>query len=131
MLGFITACGGGTTQDVNVGLKEWSITPSAVQANAGKITFVAKNEGTVPHELMVVRTDLPVDALPVVDGKVNEDRVNIEDEIEPFGAGTTERKTVSLKSGRYVLICNIVERIPGQPVQSHYENGMRVAFTVN
>lgn len=125
----LSACGGGA-KDVNVSLKEWSVTPEVAQVKPGEVRFVVANEGTEPHELVIIRSDLSPGALPVVDGKVDEERVDIVDEIEPFAAGTTERKTVELKAGKYLLICNIVERPPGEPVESHYEKGMRTAFLV-
>jgi hypothetical protein len=96
----------------------------------GKVRFVATNDGTEPHELVIIMSDLSAGALPVVDGKVVEEQIDIVDEIEPFAAGATERKTVELKAGKYVLICNVVERVPGEPVESHYEKGMRTAFVV-
>ena len=127
---FVTSCGGGGATEVKVSLKEWSITPNAVRAEPGKVTLVATNEGSEPHELVVIRSDLTPAALPVIDGKVDEEKVEIVDEIEPFAAATTERMTIELTAGKYILICNIVERVPGEPFESHYENGMRTAFTV-
>jgi len=125
-------CGrsGSPTSDVKVSLKEWTITPDLVAAKAGKVRFVVTNDGTEPHEFVILKTDLALDALPAVEGKVDEDKTNHIDEIETFAANKTETKTVDLKVGRYVFICNIVERPPGQPVLSHYLQGMRVAFPV-
>ncbi len=126
------ACGGsgGPTTDVKVSLKEWSITSDLVTAKAGKVRFVVTNDGKEPHEFVILQTDLAPDALPVVEGKVDEDKTNHIDEIEAFAASKTDTKTIDLKAGKYVFICNIVERPPGQPVLSHYQLGMRVAFTV-
>ncbi|MPZ50247.1 MAG: hypothetical protein GEU75_13280 [Dehalococcoidia bacterium] len=126
----LAGCGGGGVKEVKASLKEWSITPEVSQIESGKVRFVVANDGSEPHELVIIRSDLSSDALPVVDGKVDEERVDIIDEIEPFAAGTTEQKTVDLEAGKYVLICNIVERVPGEPVESHYEKGMRTAFLV-
>jgi hypothetical protein len=126
----LAGCGGDGVKEVKASLKEWSITPEVSQIESGKVRFVVANDGSEPHELVIIRSDLSPDALPVVDGKVDEERVDIINEIEPFAAGTTERKTVDLKAGKYVLICNIVERVPGESVESHYEKGMRAAFLV-
>jgi len=38
---------------------------------------------------------------------------------------------VDLKAGGYILICNIVEKVPGEPVESHYLQGMRTSFVVS
>jgi uncharacterized cupredoxin-like copper-binding protein len=128
---FLTACGGGGAKEVKVSLKEWSVAPEVAQVKPGKVRFVVANDGTEPHELVIIRSDLSPGALPVVEGKVDEEKVDIVDEIEPFAAGTTERKTVELKAGKYLLICNIVEKPPGEAVESHYEKGMRTAFLVS
>jgi uncharacterized cupredoxin-like copper-binding protein len=131
------ACGddddddGGGGGSVDVSLKEWSVTPAESSISAGSLTFSVTNDGEEPHEFLVIRSDLAPDALPVdEDGKVIEDEVDAVDEIEAFGAGTTEDLTVNLEPGSYVLICNITEFLPGEEPESHYQNGMRTAFTV-
>jgi hypothetical protein len=126
----LSACGGVVAEEVKATLKEWSVTPEVSQVESGNVRFVVANDGSKPHELVIIRSDLIPDALPVVSGKVDEERVAIIDEIEPFAAGTTERKTFDLEAGKHVLICNIVEQVPGEPVESHYQNGMRTAFIV-
>ena len=126
----LAACGGDESKPVNVSLREWSISVEPRQAQPGRIEFKASNEGTEPHEFVVIKTDLSPSSLPVVDGKVDEEKIEIVDEIEPFAAGSSEKKILELKAGNYVLICNIVERVPGQPVESHYELGMRTSFVV-
>ena len=127
----LAACGGAKAAEVKVSLKEWSITSDVAQVRAGKVQFVVANDGKEPHEFVIIKSDLGVDALPVVEGKVDEQRVQVIDEIEPFAGGATEKITVDLKAARYILICNIVEKIPGEPVESHYLQGMRTAFTVS
>ena len=124
------ACGGGETTEVPVSLKEWSITSTVNQVRDGNVRFVVTNDGQFPHEFVIVKSDLGIGALPVVDGKVDQEKVATVDEIEPFGAGETQSKTVDLTPGKYVLLCNIVERPPGEPVKSHYQEGMRAAFVV-
>jgi uncharacterized cupredoxin-like copper-binding protein len=118
-------------QDVQVTLKEWSVTPEVTTAKAGEVRFVVTNQGTVPHEFVIFKTDLPPEGLPTLDGKVEEDKLDHVDELDVFAAGTTESLTLNLTPGKYVFVCNIVENPPGQPVLSHYQQGMRVAFTVN
>ena len=108
---------------VQVELKEFSITANPASVPAGDVQFVASNTGTMDHEMVIIKTDLAPDAIPVVDNKASEDApgVQVVDEIAEFEAGTQQTKTVNLEAGNYVLICNI----PG-----HYQSGMRVAFTV-
>ncbi|HEY7466775.1 MAG TPA: hypothetical protein VIB47_08790 [Dehalococcoidia bacterium] len=127
----VAACGGGDeAQDVSVSLKEWSVTPSLAQVTDGKVKFTVTNDGTIPHEFVVIKSDLPPNGLPVSDGKVIEDEVNLVDEIEAFAAKSTESITLDLSPGKYLLICNVTEQVPGQPVTSHYQNGMTVLFLV-
>ncbi len=107
---------------VSVDLGEFFVTPDVAGIEAGAVTFSAANVGAIPHELVVVKTDLLVDELPVVDGRVDEDAAGEEiGEIEEFDAGLTVAGTFELEPGNYALICNI----PG-----HYQGGMFVEFTV-
>jgi uncharacterized cupredoxin-like copper-binding protein len=107
---------------VNVDLGEWFITPDVEEIEAGPVTFNTTNSGSIPHELVIIKTDMPVNDLPVEDGRVDEDAAGEEiGEIEQFDAGLTVAGTFELEPGNYALICNI----PG-----HYEAGMFVAFVV-
>ena len=107
---------------IDVVLSEWAVQPSAASTKAGAVEFVAKNSGTQMHELVVVKTDLAFDKLPTAAGVVDETKVTVIDEIEPFEAGKTLSGTFSLAAGKYVLLCNVA---------AHYDLGMRAAFTVN
>lgn len=94
-----------------------TVSPDSVPA--GKVTFTAKNTGTVKHEMVVLKTDTPGDQLVVTKGRVSEkDSVG---EIGEFGAGKTASVTLDLAAGKYVLVCNI---------KDHYSMGMWSAFTV-
>jgi len=109
---------------VDVELNEWNIVPDVSSVAAGDIEFVAANTGGVEHELVILKTELAADALPVADGRVDEHGgagIEAIGEIESFAAGGTERGTFTLAAGNYVLICNIA---------GHYEAGMSTAFTV-
>jgi uncharacterized cupredoxin-like copper-binding protein len=115
---------------VDVTLREWAVEPQQKSVKAGKVYFLATNAGPEDgHELVIIKTDKAPDALPVTDHKVPEDDVDIVDEIEPFAANSKASATVELEKGNYVLICNITEVENGE-TESHYEEGMRVAFTV-
>ena len=127
----IAACGGDDeAQDVSVSLREWSVTPSLGQVTDGKVKFTVTNDGSIPHEFVVIKSDLPPNGLPVSSGKVIEDEVNLIDEIEAFAAKSTESITLDLSPGKFLLICNLTEQVPGQAVTSHYQNGMSVLFLV-
>jgi hypothetical protein len=121
---------GGST--VAVTLQEFAVVPDTSSASAGSVTFEASNEGPDdPHELVVIQTDLEPQSLPTDEnGAVDEAGEGIEviGEIEEFPPGETESITFELESGSYVLICNIWDE---DEQESHYQEGMRVSFTVS
>jgi uncharacterized cupredoxin-like copper-binding protein len=123
--------GGEETGAIAITLQEFAIIPSPAQAAAGDVTFDATNEGPDDvHEFVVFATDLAPEALPTVeDGSVDEtgEGVELQGEIEDIAVGDTQSVTIDLAAGNYVLICNIYE---AAEQESHYQEGMRVAFTV-
>lgn len=107
---------------VNVSLGEWDIQPNSLSAAAGDTTFRAKNNGTIAHELVIIKTDMDPAQLPMSGGKVDEDKAGkVVDEIAEFAAGKTESGTFKLDAGHYALICNIT---------GHYQSGMHAGLTV-
>jgi uncharacterized cupredoxin-like copper-binding protein len=120
--------GGGT---VEVTLQEFAVIPAPGSISSGEVSFEVTNEGPDDvHEFVVFKTDLAPDALPTVeDGSVDEEGEGLEliDEIEDMAVGDSETLTVSLDAGSYALICNIYDE---DEQESHYQEGMRVAFTV-
>jgi uncharacterized cupredoxin-like copper-binding protein len=127
-LAVTVACGddddddsGSTETTVAVTLADYDITIDRGTAASGSVRFETTNDGAVPHELVIIKTDLGVDELPVSEARVPEDAVDLIGEIEEFDAGTSMNASFDLGPGKYVLICNI----PG-----HYDLGMRVAFVV-
>jgi uncharacterized cupredoxin-like copper-binding protein len=113
---------------VSVSLGEWAVIADAATVKAGPVYFLADNIGpNDPHELLIIRTELAPDQLPVVDGRVPEDQIDLIGEIEPFSPGTQAADTFDLTPGNYVLICNIAEVEDGQ-LESHYQLGMRTRF---
>jgi uncharacterized cupredoxin-like copper-binding protein len=123
--------GGGGGNTVAVTLQEFAIAATPASVSAGSVTFEATNTGPEDeHELVVVRTDLSPSELPTnEDGSVNEEGEGVEalDEIEEFPVGETRSLTLDLEPGSYVLICNIYT---AEEQESHYQEGMRLGFTV-
>ena len=117
---------------VNVTLQEWGVVPDALEIPAGRIYFYVENIGPDdPHEFLIIRIgDTNVQDIPVVDGSLPEDEVDIIDEIEPFATGSSASIVVDLTPGRYLLLCNIAEIEDGE-LESHFELGMRTIFEVN
>jgi uncharacterized cupredoxin-like copper-binding protein len=121
----------GAAGTVDVTVQEFAVIPASSSAPAGDVTFNVTNEGPDDvHEFVVFKTDLAPDALPTVaDGSVDEEGEGLEliDEIEDIAVGDTPTLTVSLDAGSYVFICNIYDEAEQE---AHYQEGMRVAFTV-
>jgi uncharacterized cupredoxin-like copper-binding protein len=129
----------GTTVNVTVsdtkgldGPMTLAVSPGSVAA--GDVTFVVKNTGTIDHEMVVLKTDVAFDKLPVAYGgdppapvasggdKVSEDG-NVGETGDPdLAPGKTRTFTIkNMVAGKYALVCNIAE---------HYPKGMRAPFTV-
>lgn len=107
---------------VGVTLKEMSIAPSQTFAIAGPVTFTVTNSGTVVHELVVLKTDIPEGSIPArADDPSKAQEPGNVGEAADIDPGKTETVTFTLDPGKYVLICN-------QP--GHYAAGMHTSFTV-
>jgi len=105
---------------VKVQLKEFKVLPSPVSAKRGAVSFSVKNTGKVAHELVVLKTKTPPAKLPVKSGKaVETGRVG---KVGPLKPGTSRTLNLTLKAGKYVLLCNL----PG-----HYQAGQRIGFTAS
>jgi uncharacterized cupredoxin-like copper-binding protein len=109
---------------VPAALSEWHVAaPSTIKA--GTVNLEAANFGTIQHELLVFKSDLPPSSFPVdKDGNIVEDGPGITlvsdgDNIDP---GKTQTRTVDLtQPGTYLFVCNI----PG-----HFKAGMFSEVTV-
>jgi uncharacterized cupredoxin-like copper-binding protein len=92
----------------------------------GHHTIGYTNNGKAGHEIVMFRTTLPANALPLnADGDVNEDSPQLDsvaDSGDALPAGHSKSfTTVDLKPGHYVAVCNL----PG-----HYKLGMHLDITV-
>jgi uncharacterized cupredoxin-like copper-binding protein len=103
---------------IGVSVKEFSVNPSATQAPAGRVTFHVRNTGTIPHEMVVLRTDKPAGSL--LNGARADETGNV-GETGDLAPGATKTVSVKLKAGHYALVCNL----PG-----HYSAGQHIDFTV-
>jgi uncharacterized cupredoxin-like copper-binding protein len=89
---------------------------------AGTVVFHVTNRGPDEHEFIVVRADRGLPLRP--DGITLDERAlekNIVGSIEPASAGKTNTLRVSLKPGRYALVCNMY---------GHYMGGMHAPLIV-
>lgn len=107
---------------VAVELTEWAVKATGA-AKAGKVTFTAKNAGSTPHELVVLKTDLDVAALQKnASGVIDEAKYSPAGKTKQITDGQSEKLEATLTAGKYVLLCNVA---------GHYDLGMRTAFSVN
>lgn len=119
-----TTAAANAAQTVTTSLKDFSIDPAKTTLTPGKVTFEVKNDGATVHDLIVIKTDLAADKLPVVSGKVDETAAGLKNEGQALNiaVGASASFTIdNLPAGNYVLICN-------QP--AHYIAGMHTAFKV-
>lgn len=98
------------------------LSPSTVPA--GVIKFVAYNQGQLPHEMEIIKTDLPLDQMPIKDNRLDRKKVGDkidEIEAEDLPSGATSTLLTNLQPGRYLIECNI----PG-----HFQAGMKAELLV-
>jgi uncharacterized cupredoxin-like copper-binding protein len=97
--------------------------PTTLTAGRHSLSFT--NAGAQPHEVLMFRTSLPANRLPVdASGNVIEDSPlmhQVLDSGDGLPAGHTQSLTVQLTPGHYAVICNL----PG-----HYRFGMHLDLTI-
>lgn len=135
---FALAAGGAAGDDgvTRITMTDGAIAIESSQLPAGRRVVEVVNEGTAEHELVVLRTSKPADALPVglhgVSIKqagelvIGEDHLASRHEHEPGTVlgllpGESQRHQVDLKPGSYVVYCQ---------TGSHYLAGERTSFAV-
>jgi uncharacterized cupredoxin-like copper-binding protein len=109
----LTATAGPT---VKATLNEMHIRVSPKRVPAGKVTFVVRNSGTVEHELLVIPWPKA--------GKLTVARFRADEgaslgEVPELMPGKTGSVTLTLRPGRYLVICN---------VSGHYQLGMQAVI---
>jgi uncharacterized cupredoxin-like copper-binding protein len=107
-----------TSPAVTVTMTDNSLQPSVGSVVGGQVTFTVTNNGTMEHELVVLKTDLAPNALPLQpDATAIEDSTGVHHsgELASLQPGETKTLTLNLTPGEYVLLCNFPE---------HYLAGM-------
>src|SRR5262245_17741464 len=90
---------------VQVHLIDLTIELSTDRIKAGTVTFeVSNSTEALQHELLVVKTNLPPDALPYDQEKaeLDEDRLNILGEVEDLYPGESVALTLEMPAGQYI-----------------------------
>lgn len=122
-------CAGGTSTSrpsdgtITGEVLEWQVSVDADSVAAGQVTFAISNAGTIGHEFLVVKTDIPSGEIPVDGDHFPEDAegITVIDEIGEFPAGETQTLVLTLEPGAYQLVCNL---------PSHYAAGMHTTLVV-
>ena len=113
------------SNDITGSVQEWAVGVSAHEAKAGDVKFTMDNQGTIPHEFIIVKTDFAPGKIPLgPDNRFDEegDGLSVPGEISEWNPGTTGTVTLKLDVGNYQLLCNIA---------GHYANGMYTQLTVS
>lgn len=105
---------------VSESLTEMKFVASASTVAAGKVSFNVRNDGSVAHELVVLKTPIAASKVPTSSAGRADESANI-GETGDVAAGAVKKLTLNLKAGHYALICNL----PG-----HYKAGMFADLTV-
>ena len=109
----------------NVLLKDFEVRQETTVVPAGTVSFLVRNQGPTTHEVIVVRTDLAPDKLPLQSDGLTVDEeergVKLLEEVEGLDIDDRETLILDLAPGRYVLYCNL---------EGHYLGGMYEALIV-
>lgn len=124
----LTGCSHGSsapTADVVAEMRDFDIDLSTAKVHDGRVVIGLDNQGPTVHELVVVRTDLPGDELPIAaDGiSVDEDArgFRVLGEEEHVRLDEQEVMDLVLRPGHYVFFCNL---------EGHYLGGMHADLEV-
>lgn len=104
---------------VQVVLKEWTLKPNVTTVPAGTVTFITRNAGGIPHELVVLRPTRHHRALATKGGTVVEQ--GLLGKVQDILPRQTKKLTLTLAPGDYALLCN---------VQGHYSAGQHAGLRV-
>jgi uncharacterized cupredoxin-like copper-binding protein len=114
---------GDANETIRVTLLSNAIQLETHTVKPGALTFDVTNaaDNHMGHEMVVLKTDLADDHLPLKNGQVPESRFKKMGEVEDVAPGKSKQLTLRLAPGHYVLICNKV---------GHYSQGMHASLNV-
>lgn len=106
----------GGSRVVNVSERDFRIVVSTTHVSPGRVVFRVANHGPDAHELILIRerAQLPLrsDGITVDEEGLEKQTVGV---LEPAPSGAVRELRVTLRPGRYVLLCNMY---------GHYMGGM-------
>jgi uncharacterized cupredoxin-like copper-binding protein len=104
---------------VSVALSEWKLEPGQVTVRGGRVSFVVRNDGTMAHEFLVLRSERHHHVLKLKGGKaVETGRLG---RIPQIAVGESKRLSLKITPGKYVLLCNML---------GHYQAGQYASLRV-
>ena len=99
-----------------VTLKEFTVAIDLASVPAGEVKFTVRNAGAIPHEMVLLKTDVNPRQLPLKEGVVDETRYKVVGAVREVGGGAVKTGTFGLDAAKYVLLCNIA----GHPAAGMY-----------
>jgi hypothetical protein len=126
LLGPLAGCGGGSSDDVNVTIGEWTLDADPLVTDSGTISMAIDSTGELEHELVLVaKPDAgPLPTLPT--GEVDLAAAPAVDRVDAFAPGHFEASFLRVLPGDYILLCNLVT-----DGVAHYAKGMAVDIEVS
>jgi uncharacterized cupredoxin-like copper-binding protein len=111
--------------DLSGTVREWGIELSSARSTSGEVSIGLTNGGTIPHEFIVVRTELTTEELlATVDpasNRLDEAMLDAAGEQPEFAPGEVKLLTLDLSPGKYIVLCNIA---------GHFSNGMHASLEI-
>ena len=88
------------TTEAGIALGEFVIRPEVTRARPGTIIFKVRNEGTVAHQFVVIRSDVPPAQLPRRENNQGADdkQFDVVDKIETIAAGASAELRVPVEA---------------------------------
>jgi uncharacterized cupredoxin-like copper-binding protein len=109
------------TPNLIVDISDYKIVADHPSIAAGHVVIGIRNHASMLHELMVIKTDLAPDQLPLDSGTAKAKEDGKVGELLNIASGASRKLVLELPPGNYVLICNIA---------GHYQLGMRAGLEV-
>ena len=107
---------------IGVNESEYTIRLNQRTAPAGEMKFILMNEGSIAHQFVLVKTEIPAEDLPLAENgfaDTQAEGIELIYKEEAFPPAERRELELTLDPGHYVMLCNL----PG-----HYARGMRVNF---
>ena len=93
----------------DIRLDRYAIEPLELSVAESTLTLIVTNVDRVPHDVVLLRTDRPIDGLPTVGIRVDEADPAIEvlARTPRIDAGQHGELTATLSAGEYILVCTV------------------------